>query len=192
MLIGLAAVFATFAGLLAATIGTRRWPKYVVRLGAVLLALFAVKFAVMFFLANDTLIATILSLYENISDGSTAALAFIVSRFEPETFQLWQLRAVASTTRAAVAVILSALCGVSLVVAQRRFAEPPTRWLSAIRLGILTFFAVLAGLCVLDACLMAFQRNAIRERTARGDFVTVPKLLGNSDAKTTEVGGRHG
>jgi RNA polymerase sigma factor (sigma-70 family) len=191
MLLGLAAVFAVFAGVLAATIGMRRWLKSVVRVGTVLLALFAFTFAVMFFLAHDTLIAIILSMYEKISEGSAAAMAFIVSRFEPETFQLWQLQAVGGTIRAAVAVILAALCGVFLVVARRRFAEPPTRWPAAIRLGILTFFAVLAGLCAVDACLIGFERNAIRERIARGSL-TVQKTFGNSDDKTTEVGGRHG
>ena len=63
--------------------------------------------------------------------------------------------------------MLAALCAVFLVVARRRFAEPPTRWPSAIRLGILTFFAVLAASCAVDACLIGFQRNAIRERIVR-------------------------
>ena len=54
-----------------------------------------------------------------------------------------------------------------VVVARRRFAEPPTRWPSAIRLGILVFFAVLAASCAVDACLIGFQRNAIRERIVR-------------------------
>ena len=62
---------------------------------------------------------------------------------------------------------LAVLCAVSLVVARRRFAEPPTRWPSAIRLGILVFFAVLAVSCGVDACLIGFQRNAIRERIVR-------------------------
>ena len=57
----LAANFAMFAGLLAATIGMRRWLKYAVRVGVVLLALFAVALAGFFFLANDTLMATIRS-----------------------------------------------------------------------------------------------------------------------------------
>ena len=63
--------------------------------------------------------------------------------------------------------MLAALCAVFLVVARRRFAEPPTRWPSAIRLGILVFFAVLAASCGVDACLIGFQRNAIRERIVR-------------------------
>jgi hypothetical protein len=54
-----------------------------------------------------------------------------------------------------------------VVVARRRFVAPPTRWLSAIRLGILTFFAVLAASCAVDACLIGLQRHAIRERIVR-------------------------
>ncbi len=70
--------------------------------------------------------------------------------------------------------MLAALCAVFLVVARRRFAEPPTRWPSAIRLGILTFFAVLAASCGVDACLIGFQRNAIRERIRPGLSRLVP------------------
>jgi hypothetical protein len=87
------------------------------------------------------------------------------------TVEAFQLQVVAGTIRAAFAVTLAALCAVFLVVARRRFAEPPSRWPSAIRLGILTFFAVLAALCALDACVMGFQRNAIRERIVR-DYPT--------------------
>jgi hypothetical protein len=148
-LVGLAAVFAIFAGLLAATIGMRRWLKYVVRVGVVLLALFAVALAVLFFLANDTLIATVLYVYEKISGGW--AMAMVLRRwFEPETFP--QLRVLAGTLRAAVAVLLAALCAVFLVVARRRFVEPPTRWPSAIRLGILAFFRG-AGCVMRRRCL---------------------------------------
>jgi hypothetical protein len=65
-------------------------------------------------------------------------------------------------------VTLAALCEVFLVVARRRFAEPPTRWPSDIRLGILGFFAVLAASCGVDACLIDLERSAIRERIVRG------------------------
>ena len=165
-LVGLAAVFAVFAGLLAATIGLRRWLKYVARVGIVLFALFAVALAGFFFLANDTLIATMRYAYERISEADPQArTAIIVSWFGHGTLQ--QVRVLAGTIGAAFAVTLAALCGVFLVVARRRFAEPPTRWPSAIRLGILTFFAVLAAICAVDACLIGFQRNAIRERIVR-------------------------
>ena len=80
---------------------------------------------------------------------------------------LAELESLAGTITAVVAVILAALCGVLLVVARRRFVEPPTRWPSAIRLGIVTFFAVLALSCAVEACLIGVQRNAIRERIAR-------------------------
>ena len=78
-LVRLAAVFAMFAGLLAATIGMRRWLKYALRVGVVLLALFAVALAGFFFLANDTLIATIRYLYEKISDGSAMVLSRLLT-----------------------------------------------------------------------------------------------------------------
>ena len=156
-----------FAGLLAATIGMRRWLKYVVRVGVVLLALFAVALAGFFFLANDTLIATIRYVYEKISDGSPMVLSRLLSVLGLEHEILQQVRGLAGTIRAAFAVMLAALCAVFLVVARRRFAEPPTRWPSAIRLGILGFFAVLAASCAVDACLIGFQRNAIRERIVR-------------------------
>ena len=78
-LVRLAAVFAMVAGLLAATIGIGRWLKYVLRVGVVLLAVFAVALAGFFFLANDTLIATIRYLYEKISDGSPMVLSGLLS-----------------------------------------------------------------------------------------------------------------
>jgi RNA polymerase sigma factor (sigma-70 family) len=186
-LVALAAVLAIFAGLLAATIGIGRWLKYVVRVGVVVLALLAVALAVLFFLANDTLIATIRFVFEKISEGA-AAVAMVPWRwFEPETFP--QLRALAGTIRAAVAVTLAALCALHLVVARRRFAQQPTRWPSAIRLGFLTFFAVLAALCAVEVWLIGNQRNAIHERLAQGLF-TVLEGAGQQRRQTTEVGVR--
>ena len=155
------------AGLLAATIGMRRWLKYAVRVGVVLLALFAVVLAGFFFLANDTLIALVRDLSEKFSDGSPMVLARLLAGTGLEHGPLQQLRVVAGTFRAALAAMLAVLCAVSVVVARRRFAEPPTRWPSAIRLGIVGFFAVLAASCGVDACLIGFQRIAIRERIAR-------------------------
>ena len=49
----------------------------------------------------------------------------------------------------------AALCAVFLVVARRRFAELPTRWPSAIRLGVLGFFAVLAASCGVDVRVLS-------------------------------------
>jgi RNA polymerase sigma factor (sigma-70 family) len=165
MMVALAAVFSILAALLAATIGMGRWLKYVVRVGVVLLALFTVALTVLFLLANDTLIAAIQYIHEKISGGP--AVPMVLWRwFEPETFP--QLRGLAGTVRAAVAVLLAALCAVFLVVARRRVVEPPARWPSAIRLGILAFFVVLAALCTVDACLIGFERNALRERIVRG------------------------
>jgi RNA polymerase sigma factor (sigma-70 family) len=184
-LIGLAAVFAMFAVLLAATIGMRRWLKYALRVAVILLALFAVALAFLFFLASDTLMATILHLHERISGGGSAAVMLLSRRFEPETFQ--QLGALACTICAFVAVMLAALCGVFLVVVRRRFVEPPPRWPSAIRLGVLTFFAVLAASCALDAWLIGLQRSAIHQRLASGSR-TVQSVLGDCEGKTTEVG----
>jgi RNA polymerase sigma factor (sigma-70 family) len=163
-LVGLAVIFAIVAGLIAATIGMRRWLKYALRVSLVLLALLAVALVGFFFLDNDTLIATIRYAYEKFGDGS--AVAMVLSRWLPvETFV--QLRILAGTIRAAVAVVLATLSALFLVVARRRFAESPTRWPSAIRLGILTFFLVLAALCGVDACLIACQRNALRVRIVR-------------------------
>ena len=72
-LVGLAAVFAMVAGLFAATIGMRRWLKYALRMGAVLLAVFAVAFAGFFFLDNDMLMAFIRNVSEKIGDGRAVA-----------------------------------------------------------------------------------------------------------------------
>jgi hypothetical protein len=175
-------------GLLAATIGMRRWPKYVDRVGVVLLAPFTVALVILFFLANDTLFATIHYTYEKIS-GVRAVPMVLWRWLKPETFP--RLRDLGGTIRAAVAVILAALCAVSLVVTRRRLVEPPARWPSAIRLGILTIPAVLAALCAVDACLIGFERNAIRDRIARG-LLTVQKVLGNSDDKQPKLDRRNG
>ncbi len=166
-LVGLAAVFAMFAGLLAATIGMRRWLKYVLRVGVVLLAVFAVALAGFFFLANETLLVLIRESYEKISDGSPMVPWRLLGVLGPGDVTLQQVRLLAGTFRAAFAVTLAAVCAVFLVVARRRYAVPPTRWPSAIRLGIICFFAVLAASCAVDACVIGFQRSAIRERIRR-------------------------
>jgi hypothetical protein len=166
-LVCLAAVFAMVAGLIAATIGIGRWLKYVLRVGVVLLALFAIALACFFFLENDTLIALNRSVYEKITDGSPMVLSRLLTVPGLGHEVLQQYRVLAGTVRAAFAVTLAALCAVFLVVARRRFAEPRARWLSAIRLGIICFFAVLAASCAVDACVIGFQRNAIRERILR-------------------------
>jgi hypothetical protein len=145
----------------------RRWLKYAVRVGVVLLALFAVALAGFFFLANDTLIAIIRHLYEKINDSSAMVLSRLLTVPGLEHQALQQVRDLAGTIRAAFSVTLAALSAVFLVVARRRFAEPPTRWPSAIRLRMLGFFAVLAASCGVYACLIGFQRNAIRECIVR-------------------------
>ncbi len=155
------------AGLLAATIGIGRWLKYVLRVGLVLLVLFAVALAGCFLLANDTLIAISQYVYEKIGHVSAMVLSPLLTVLGPELGHIQPVRVLAGTFRAAFAVTLAALCAVFLVVTRRRFAEPPTRWPSAIRLGILTFLAVLAASCGVDACLIRFQRNAVRERIVR-------------------------
>ncbi len=166
-LVPLAAGFAMVAGLLAATIGMRRWLKYVLRVGAVLLVVFAIALAGCFFLANDMLIAAIQYSYEKISGGSPMVLSGLVKVIGLEFGPVQQFRVLAGTFRAAFAVMLAALCAVFLVVARRRFAEPPTRWTSAIRLGMICLFAVLAASCAVDACIIGFQRDSIRERILR-------------------------
>ncbi len=172
-LVSLAVVFAMVAGLLAATIGIGRWLKYALRglryalrVGVVLLALFAVALVGFFFLENDTLMAAIRDLNENIGNGSPMVLWRLLA-VPGLGHDLQHVRVVAGTFRAALAVMLAALSAVLLVVARRRFAEPPLRWPSAIRLGILTFFAVLAVSCAVDAGLIGFQQSAIRERILR-------------------------
>lgn len=160
----LAAIFAAIAGLLAATSGMTCWLKYVVRTGVLLLALLVVIVAVWFFLANETLIATLRYALEKFNDGSVTTM---VRPFWFELATSQPLFALAGTIRAIVAVIVAALCGVIVIVARRRFVEPPTRWISAIRLGTLTLFAALAVCCALDFFLIGLQRNALRERIAR-------------------------
>ncbi len=173
-LVSLATVFAMVAGLLAATIGIGRWLKYVLRVlkyalrvGVVLLAIFAVALVGFFFLENDTLIVFMRDLNEKISGGSPMVLSRLLAVPVLEHQILQPVRILAGTFRAAVAVMLAALCAVFLVVARRRFADPPTRWPSAIRLAIICFFAVLAVSCAVDACLIGFQQSAIRERIRR-------------------------
>jgi RNA polymerase sigma factor (sigma-70 family) len=160
----LAATFAILAVLLAATIGMTRWLKYVVRTGVLLLALLVVIVAVWFFLANESLIATLQYASEKFNDGSLTAM---VGPFWFGLATSLPLLALAGTIRAIAAVILAALCGVIVVAVRRRSVEPPTRWLAAIRLGTLTFFAVLATCCAVDYGLIGLQRNAIRERILR-------------------------
>jgi RNA polymerase sigma factor (sigma-70 family) len=198
-LVCLAAVFAMFAGLLAATIGMRRWLiyvlralKFVLRMGVVLLGLFAVALAGFYFLENDTLIAAIRDVNEKIIDGSPMALSRLLAVSGPD---LQHVQALAGTIRAAFAVMLAALCAVFLVVARRRFAEPPLRWPSLIRLGILGFFAVLAATCGVDACLIGFQRNAIRERIVRDYPPFRGKLIQGGPRQRERIEGpqlRHG
>lgn len=113
-------------------------------------------------------------------------MAFIGSRFAIETFLPQQVLAVAGTVRAALAVTLAALGGALVVVARRRWVESPMRWPSAIRLGILTFFAVLVALCVVDACLIGFQQAALRKRIA-GDSLSVQRVLGRGDDRQPKV-----
>jgi RNA polymerase sigma factor (sigma-70 family) len=79
-LVFLAAVFAMVAGLLAATIGMRRWLKYVLRVVAAVLALFAVALAGFFFVANDTLLVLLRESHEKISNRSPMVLSRLLSR----------------------------------------------------------------------------------------------------------------
>jgi hypothetical protein len=145
---------------------------------------------------DGSAVATVLSrlltvlgfLPESLSEADRHARApFIASWLGQETLQ--QLRILAGTIRAAIAVMLAGLCGVFLVVARRRFAVPPARWPSATRLGILTFFAVLAAFCAVDACLIGFQRNAIRERIRRDYPNSFPgKLIQRERPQRERVG----
>jgi RNA polymerase sigma factor (sigma-70 family) len=188
--VGLAAIFALAAGMIAATIGMRRWRKYAVRLGEGLLGLSVFMLGGFFLLANDILIASIQLAYQKVCDGSAIvavlAWAFTMLGYLPETLdepykqqrilsiacELWtgahqQVRVISGTVRAAFAVTLAAQSAVLLVVARRRLGGTPMRWLSAVRLAILGFLAVLAVACVVDACRIAYERNAIRDRIVR-------------------------
>jgi hypothetical protein len=167
ILVRIAVVFAMVAGLLAATIGMGRWLKYAVRMGAVLLAVFAVALAGSFFLAHDTLIATIRYAYEKISGGSPMVRSLWLSVIGLDHRPLQEIRVLAGTLGAVFAVTLAALSAVCVVVARRRFVEPRARWPSAIRLGAVVFFAVLAACCGVNACLIGIKINAIRERIVR-------------------------
>ena len=129
---------------------------------------------------DGSAVATVLSrlltvlgfLPESLSEADRQARApFIVSLLGHETFH--QLRVLAGTIRAGFAVTLAALCGVFLVVVRRRFAEPPTRWPSAIRMGILAFFAVLSAFCAVDAGLIGFRRR----RDPRAHRPRLPRLV---------------
>ena len=149
--------------------------------------LFAVVLCGLAFLANDTLTAFIQRLFEKPSVGSGVAMAmawvFTFLGLLPDTlgeaekhhrtllvaafvlnegFQ--QIRILAWTARGIFAVALAALSAVFLVIGRRRFTERPMRFSSAIRMGLLGFLTVLAVTCGVDSCLIAYQRNAIRER----------------------------
>ena len=189
-LLGLIVILTIAAALTAVTIGMRRWLMFAIRLGEALLVLFVVVLCGCLLLANDTLTAITQQLYEKLSDWSAVVMAmswafsllglmpgtlrdadkqqrtlFIVSALCNEASQ--QLRVLAWTTRAIVAMALAAMVSVFLVVGRRRFSEKSTRWPSAIRLGVLGFLAVLALACAVDACLVGYQRRAIRERIVR-------------------------
>jgi RNA polymerase sigma factor (sigma-70 family) len=188
--LGLIVILTIAAALTAVTIGMRRWLKFAIRLGEALLVLFVVVLCGCLLLANDTLTAITQRLYEKLSDGSAVVMAmswafsllglmpdtlrdadkqqrtlFIVSALCNEASE--QLRVLAWTTRAIFAMALAAMVSVFLVVVRRRFSEKFTRWPSAIRLGVLGFLAVLALACAVDACLVGYQRRAIRERIVR-------------------------
>jgi RNA polymerase sigma factor (sigma-70 family) len=188
--LGLAVIFALAAGMIAATIGMSRWLKYAVRLGEGLLGLSVFMLGGFFLLANDILIASIQLAYEKVCDGSAIvavlAWAFTMLGYLPETLDepykqqrilsiacdLWtgahqQVRVISGTIRAAFSVSLAALAAAILVVARRRLAGTPMRWLSAVRLAIMGFLAVLAVACVVDACRIAYERNAIRDLIVR-------------------------
>ena len=188
--LGLAVIFALAAGLIAATIGMGRWLKYAVRLGEGLLGLSVVVLGGFLLLANDKLVANMQLAYQKVGDGSAIvavlAWAFTMLGYLPETLDepykhqttlsiacelsngsIQQLRVISGTVRAAFAVSLATLSAVLLVVARCRFAGTPPRWISAVRQGILGFFTVLAVACVVDACRIAYERNAIRERIVR-------------------------
>jgi RNA polymerase sigma factor (sigma-70 family) len=188
--LGLAVIFALAAGMIAATIGMSRWLKYAVRLGEGLLGLSVFLLGGFFLLANDILIASIQLAYEKVCDGSAIvavlAWAFTMLGYLPETLdepykqqrtlsiacELWtgahqQVSVISGTIRAAFAVTLAAVSAVFLVVARRRLGGTPLRWQSAVRLWILGFLAVLAVACIVDACRIAYERNAIRDRIVR-------------------------
>jgi RNA polymerase sigma factor (sigma-70 family) len=189
-LLGLAAIFMLAAGLLAATIGMRRWLKYAVRAGEVILVLSLVLLCGFVWLTHDRLIATLQFLYEKISDGSApvmvASWVLTIVGWLPETLGeadkqqrtrfiisgLWnqafpQIQLLAGTVRTAFALTLAALSAAGLVMARKRSAGSPMRWVSTIRLGILGFLAGLTVACLVDAGWITFQWNGIRERIVR-------------------------
>jgi len=186
----LTVILAMAIALTGATFCIRRWVKFAIRLGEAFLALFVVVLCGFLLLANDKLTAFNQRLYEKLSDGSAVVMAtswaFTILGFLPETLSdaekhqrtvliaSWvcneafqQLRILPWSARGIFALALAALSAVFLVAARQRFAESPMRWLSSRRLAFLGFLAVLAVACAGDACLIAYQRNAIRERIVR-------------------------
>ncbi len=141
------------------------------KLTVLLVALTLISFAVLLYgfrlLANerqDALIGTVRELLKD-SAMRLERATFIGSMLLNDVSQ--HLRLVAYSGRSALAIAMAVATAVILIIARRRFSETPMRWTSTVRLGILGFLAVLALACTLDACLIAHQGNAIRDRIVR-------------------------
>jgi thiol-disulfide isomerase/thioredoxin len=188
-LVGLVVFLAVAMALTAVTAGLRPLFKLAVRLSRVILIVLVVLLCGFRLLANDEFNAIIRVLYDKLADGSAVTMVlswpltmlgvlpetlseadkrqrilFLVPALGNEAFQ--QLGLLAWTVRTAFAVTLAAMVAVFLVIARRRWAKTPLRRTSLVRLGILSFLGILAAACAVDACFVAAQRNAIRERIA--------------------------
>jgi RNA polymerase sigma factor (sigma-70 family) len=90
---------------------------------------------------------------------------FLVSALSNEL--LGNLQAIARSGRAGLAVVLAAATATVLVVASRHNFGRLMGWTSTVRLAILGFVAGLALFCAVDACVLARQGNAVRQRIVR-------------------------
>ena len=152
---------------------TRRWLKFAVRLGElVLVLLIVILCGVKFFVEVDRQAQLYGLLLEKLRNAAVPVAApmilwlFAGSVSLPgELFQ--QLAGVVWTGKEILATALVVVTVLILIAARRHFAGTSTRWMSTVRLGSLGSIAVLATYCGIDACLIYQQRDAQLERIVR-------------------------
>jgi thiol-disulfide isomerase/thioredoxin len=175
--VGLVVTLAVAGALIAAAARKRRdgarrwwkpaWRKLGIRLGEAAFVLLVVLACGFRFLGDDGQVALVGFLRERLN-GSGMLLqraTFIASLLFHDIFR--QLQSVVWTGRAVPVLALATASALILIVARRRSAETPMRWTSLVRLGMLGFLAVLAVSWTVEACLIARQREAVRERIVR-------------------------
>jgi RNA polymerase sigma factor (sigma-70 family) len=165
---GLALFFVLAAAVVMARIPARmfRVLRFLIRPGLVVLALFAVFLCGYRILAGDQLTALVAASYDKLNDGVLhQRLLMTATYLLGGAFE--QIRAVSCTGRFSVFVALAIATAVVLVIVRGRSAGTSTRWPSPIRLGFLGFVGVLTLSCTVEAGILAYRANTLRQRVVR-------------------------